>query len=1504
MPLPENQSAQQLNGSGGEGGSTKISSEQAGDQLSKRRANACNALWRLAAKSGFGQESRQWLQQRIRQLRSMSNEEAIPLLEGLVSHTRFCTADQAKGSSPSPTTAEMHLPPTIQDYPDVAPSRVRSALGVGGIKSLCIAAKLPVDVQESFQTNGDESAVKHVFEMQFTIPDIYSGTHTAIAPSKQGARSKAWSALVSRMHADGSLAKVLRRGKPTRKPSQPIRELEDVNYIRKKESVVTKAQLPHAPDGLFQPVRVQDIVNGACGKAKVAMQVDLDYVSLGLHRGLAAFQCTLKLDLSGLGTETTTGQGVGKSAAKQAAWLRMTARLYESAALKELFPDSDTPERFVGEDGSEVAPTLLTKQTLAEEKDAKTEIYNYAASIGHVPDFEISMVKSIARRSLRRRKQVSPTSLVKATIRLPELGIEVAAASRGVQSAETAAAIEFKLKAEDYIKSRADHEGISNAFSNLNTDTARYFFDFLQELRGGLRLELVHEPVSVAAATQHSVGISIDGEAIGRAVTMGTKKQAEVVAYLVAAVELGKRDPELMEDFEARMKRDKGKVLKSLRSVDLSINSEVIHTMRSALVEARQAGLPDERELLTAEHSDQTRQRARRRRQQLSQTEAGQLNLELLEQQREFMTKDSLEELRSKKATLPMNHYRAQVLDMVSNNPYSIIVGATGSGKTTQVPQILLDQEIAAGTGALCNIICTQPRRIAATSVAQRVAIERDQRLQQSVGYHVRFDARVPKLGGSITYCTTGILLEQLKHDPDGVLDVISHLVIDEVHERDISIDFLMVVMKKALAARKLAGKHVPKVVLMSATLDTELFANYFATQGQGKPIPCPSLSVPGRTFPVSDQYLGSIMHDLLQEHGGEVNKVLNLDLASQTYVRSETAFSAANTGDPGKIDESSRADSVIDWKRERQSLVGQEGESDTAKEKEEALVPTALAAATVAHICRTTADSGAILVFLPGIEEILRTQRHLLEHSIFGLQFSDTTKFKIYLLHSSIPKEDQSQIFEPAPAGCRKIILSTNIAETSVTVTDVKYVVDAGKLRETRYDQARRITKLQCVWESKSNAKQRAGRAGRVQDGFYYALYSKERHEALRAIGLPELLRTDLQETLLSIKSQEFNEPVETFLMQAIEPPPRHAIVAAREALQAVEAFTEDERLTDLGRLLSKLPVHPTLGKMIVLGVVFRCLDPMLVLGAAAEERSLFISPIGKPARSAVTEIRREYSQDEHSDHLASLGAFRELRILKDQFGTHVAFDRAREKYIHFGAFKTIDQTAQQILQVLEDSGLIPNARDGKRRPDQYGPAAMNRNAQNTTLIRSLLAAGLYPNLGAKTSARGAAYRTTSEQGILMHPSSLNDDHRLKEDGKHASGTLFSYSSLQQGREASSLFMRDSTLITPLMAALFGGHLQMKGYRLEMDSWLPVFVKAGERQFATKLVLEFRKALDRVLNSAYRSLASVKREGGREFGDDPVRERFAGSIVQVLALAEGEGGARGFGVRGRGREE
>lgn len=739
--------------------------------------------------------------------------------------------------------------------------------------------------------------------------------------------------------------------------------------------------------------------------------------------------------------------------------------------------------------------------------------------------------------------------------------------------------------------------------------------------------------------------------------------------------------------------------------------------------------------------------------------------------------------------------------------------------------------------------------------MAQRVAVERNEPLQNSVGYHVRFDSKLPSAGGSITYCTTGILLQQLRNSADEALEGVTHLVIDEVHERDILIDFLLIILKRALKERKILGKPDVKVVLMSATMDTELFSNYFQQRDKnGRLIPCPDLSVPGRTFPVKEVYLEDIKEILQQSHSHQELHLLR-DRETNEYLRVEQGIlPASNAASNAASRVASRApsrvpsratstrddlgddgaDATINWKQEIK--IGSDGQVILSNDKQDAIVPTGLISTVVAHIAKTT-DDGAMLVFLPGLEEIQVVEK-ILRRGLLGVDFNDESKFKLCLLHSSIP--NQNEVFDDVPQGCRKIILSTNIAETSVTIPDVKYVVDSGKMREKQYEQARRITQLVCTWISKSNSKQRAGRAGRVQNGNYWALFSQGRFDSLRSASLPEMLRSDLQEICLDIKAQGFKDPVAQFLSEAIEPPTPHVINSSLLQLTTLGALNKNEELTPLGRVLATMPVEPALGKMILLAVIFRCLDPIIILGASTAARDLFVSPPEK--RREADRAKHAFVRETGSDHMAIVNAFREWRWIRDQEGMMAATGFADRNFLHRGALRTLDQTAEQIEEILVSAGIVPPTRKSNRYRSEIGHPRLNDNANCVPLIKALTLAGMYPNLGVNTGGRG--FRTASEKFTMIHPTSVHYGNRSEDLMSY--GTLVTYSTKARSSDGTTLLLRTVTENTPLTAILFGGELKTSPEhknQLEIDSWLPILVPTQ----AAKITVDFKGCLERV---------------------------------------------------------
>ena len=377
-------------------------------------------------------------------------------------------------------------------------------------------------------------------------------------------------------------------------------------------------------------------------------------------------------------------------------------------------------------------------------------------------------------------------------------------------------------------------------------------------------------------------------------------------------------------------------------------------------------------------------------------------------------------------------------------------------------------------------------------SVAERIADERGDRLGNEIGYQVRFDSKLPRPNGSVTFCTTGIFLKRMQSalgdgaNPESVafMDTITHIVVDEVHERDIDTDLSLVVLKRLLADRQARNKPL-KIILMSATIDPTLFQNYFV-DARGRPAPI--AEVPGRTFPVARHHLDQIVPRIqngLPQQSQWVFREKNVMEYLQRELQRDPSLFSANTG--------------IDLE-----------------------IPYPLVALIIAHVIQQSED-GHVLVFLPGWDEIKKVADILLDPSkrypLLGMRFSDTSKYSIHYLHSTIPAAEQREVFRPPPEGVRRIILATNIAETSVTIPDVVYVVDTGRVKEKRYDPDRHMSSLVSAWVGSSNLNQRAGRAGRHREGEYYGLISNNRMKSLDPHQLVEMKRSDLSNVVMHVK-------------------------------------------------------------------------------------------------------------------------------------------------------------------------------------------------------------------------------------------------------------------------------------------------------------------------------------------------------------------------------------------------
>jgi ATP-dependent helicase HrpA len=500
---------------------------------------------------------------------------------------------------------------------------------------------------------------------------------------------------------------------------------------------------------------------------------------------------------------------------------------------------------------------------------------------------------------------------------------------------------------------------------------------------------------------------------------------------------------------------------------------------------------------------------------------------------------------------LPVSSRREEITATLSAHQVVIVCGETGSGKTTQLPKICL----AMGRGSTGLIGHTQPRRIAASSTAKRIAHELGSPLGEHVGYKVRFTDTLTR-GAWIKLMTDGILLAETQTDP--LLKQYDTIIIDEAHERSLNIDFLLGYLKQLLPRRPDL-----KIIITSATIDADRFARHFGTVEK----PAPIIEVSGRLYPVEIRY----------------RPIDNRDLASPK------AISATS---PSQNDR------------------GQRGQRDLIEAVTDA----------VDELCRI--GSGDVLVFLPGEREIRDVAEALRKHH--------PPHVEILPLFARLSAQEQERVFKSSNA--RRIVLATNVAETSLTVPGIGYVVDSGLARVKRYSYRNKVEQLQIEAIAQSAANQRAGRCGRVSAGVCIRLYDEQDYLLRTKFTEPEILRSSLAAVILRMKALHLTD-VESFPF--IEPPPGRAIADGYQLLQELGAVDEDNRLTQIGQQLAKLPLDPRIGRMILAARDHVCLSEMLILAAALSVQD----PRDRPMDAqAAADLAHKKFADDRSEFLSYL--------------------------------------------------------------------------------------------------------------------------------------------------------------------------------------------------------------------------------------------------------------------------
>lgn len=599
---------------------------------------------------------------------------------------------------------------------------------------------------------------------------------------------------------------------------------------------------------------------------------------------------------------------------------------------------------------------------------------------------------------------------------------------------------------------------------------------------------------------------------------------------------------------------------------------------------------------------------------------------------------------------LPVAKRCEELRELIEQNQVVVIAGETGSGKTTQIPKICLE----AGRGIFGRIGCTQPRRLAARSVAERIAEELGSSLGELVGYQVRFHDQVHQQS-LIKVMTDGILLAEIQNDT--FLNQYDTIIIDEAHERSINIDFLLGILKKLLKKRPDL-----KLIITSATIDTQRFAEYFDA---------PVVEVSGRTYPVEIRYRPLVKIE--DDEGNEFEQDMPLAIVHA-------------------LDELSQEDPF-----------------------------------------------GDVLVFQVGERDIKETAEALRKHNLKNTE--------IIPLYARLSMAEQNKVFQTSQK--RRVILATNVAETSLTVPGIKFVIDPGQVRISRYSVRSKVQRLPIEKISQASANQRAGRCGRVSSGICVRLYDEEDFQARPEFTAPEIHRTSLASVILQMSMLRLGS-VKQFPF--IEPPEDKALNDGFRQLQEIGALDEQRKLTDSGRKLASLPLDPRMAKMVLEGQQQNVLAEVLIIAAALSIQDP--RDMNETTRQAASQAHKKF-EDERSDFLFFLNLW---RFYEDQ-RRHLSQNKLRKlcktNYLSYLRMKEWHDLFYQLEVSLKRIGIKVGELHLYEEVTQHGKVVGERLADvHSIAVHRALMTGLLGNIAMRDEEN--IYLGARNTKLFIHPSSV----------------------------------------------------------------------------------------------------------------------------------------------------
>ncbi|CAB3408247.1 unnamed protein product [Caenorhabditis bovis] len=960
------------------------------------------------------------------------------------------------------------------------------------------------------------------------------------------------------------------------------------------------------------------------------------------------------------------------------------------------------------------------------------------------------------------------------------------------------------------------------------------------------------------------------------------------------------------------------------------------------------------------------------------------------------------ESINVKRRELPSFRYKHRVIDSINRNCVIIVSGGTGCGKTTQVPQFILED--ACEKNYPVKIMCTQPRRLAAISISERVSRERGEKLGETVGYHIRLEQKTSD-STVLTYCTSGVLLRKLSADP--MANGITHIILDEIHERETNTDYLLIALKQALRFRRDL-----KIILMSATIEgnMNLFETYFHEKyvdviriesklfdvhkffldevlamigyeppesifgvfGGNENDNFPSMDVwdswgstnngaghqqmmrhantmpnlkeawhdrsppqyyqrvdqrnpshyynhPPPTHPPNNGYQllthtynngrncvvnenGEWVSGIYQTSDGDVisenemNDYMDLIVdgneirpivpdfqpkqpppltphnsygngtygvpgpSHQNFQNPPQSFYTPNNVPPSHPIPPQQSFSAIStdafgaqMRRERNTeQLMRHDLANALPNRPPFFVPDVMNQLRhvnfpqlaleqkylacggsqydesvdyhlVSETIRYCADSpiiGAILVFLPGFDDINKVRE---EMESWKCSLTNYSMVEVICLHSQMNSFDQNEVFKPVARSVRKIILSTNIAEASLTIEDVIFVIDTGKVKEKVYRHDTKFSQLKVATIAKSNAEQRAGRAGRVASGYCFRLFSQRQYNEMAETQVAEMRRAAIYDVCLHAKLFAPKDMrVADFLTMAPEPPTRESIEQSMDFLEKLGAlYSEskvseslpegdfddvDPELTELGRIMAQMPLDPQLARLIIFGLALKCLKPIVNLVALLSYRDPYVITTATD-RELMNKNRDKIARRDFSDHLVFIKLIDEFSNLPSRD----TFAYCRANYLNASTMRMIVGVRKQILNELARVRLIEYDRDVMSALSNY---EYNKYAECWPVVQAAISAGCYPSVGVSigNSAKLKKIQTHAEKPSTLHPSTVikrqtNIKARSVDDEPELQFVVYQEMSMIDG----GLVLRTVSVVPPVCILLFTGCIQMK---------------------------------------------------------------------------------------------